>query len=55
MDELKTELGKIDPSIEVEVGNYRMDAKGNTITKKVSLYLSIYSKDLTSILLFEGT
>ncbi|XP_035728059.1 protein seele-like [Vespa mandarinia] len=36
IDELKTELGKIDPSIEIEVGNYRMDAKGNSITKKVS-------------------
>ncbi|KAL2714643.1 protein seele [Vespula squamosa] len=36
MDELKTELGKIDPSIEIDVGNYRMDAKGNSITKKVS-------------------
>ncbi|KAF7388489.1 hypothetical protein HZH68_012431 [Vespula germanica] len=36
MDELKTELGKIDPSIEIDIGNYRMDAKGNSITKKVS-------------------
>lgn len=44
MDELKTELGKIDPSIEIDIGNYRMDAKGNSITKKVSLYLNIYSK-----------
>ncbi|XP_043486555.1 protein seele [Polistes fuscatus] len=37
MDELKTELGKIDPSIEVEVGNYRMDAEGNTIRRKISM------------------
>lgn len=35
MDELKAELGKIDPSIEIEIGNYRMDAKGNSIRKKV--------------------
>ncbi|KAI4492097.1 hypothetical protein M0802_010105 [Mischocyttarus mexicanus] len=35
MNEMETELGKIDPSIEIEVGNYRMDAQGNSITKKV--------------------
>lgn len=36
MDELKTELGKTNPAIQIEVGNYRMDAEGNTIRRKVS-------------------
>lgn len=35
MDELKAELGKLDPSIQIEIGNYRMDAEGNTIMKKL--------------------
>lgn len=37
IDELKTELGNINPTREIEIGNYRMDAKGNTIRKKVPL------------------
>ena len=35
--EVEGELAKIDPSIEVEVGNYRLDAQGNIIRKKIPL------------------
>lgn len=35
MKELEAEVSKTDPNKLVEVGNYRMDAQGNTIHKKV--------------------
>ncbi|KOC67519.1 Protein canopy like protein 2 [Habropoda laboriosa] len=35
--EIEGELTKIDPSIEIEIGNYRLDAQGNIIHKKVPL------------------
>ncbi|XP_029031844.1 protein seele isoform X1 [Osmia bicornis bicornis] len=35
--EFERELAKIDPSIEIEVGNYRLDAEGNAIHKKIPL------------------
>ncbi|XP_031834725.1 canopy family protein seele isoform X2 [Nomia melanderi] len=38
--EIEGELAKIDPSREIEVGSYRLDAKGNIIHKKVPLVQS---------------
>ncbi|XP_076237029.1 canopy family protein seele [Calliopsis andreniformis] len=35
--EIEGELSKIDPSREIEIGNYRLDAEGNVIHKKVPL------------------
>lgn len=35
--EVEAELAKIDPSREIEIGNYRLDAEGNVIHKKVPL------------------
>ncbi|CAL7936446.1 unnamed protein product [Xylocopa violacea] len=35
--EIEAELAKIDPSREIEIGNYRLDAQGNIIHKKVPL------------------
>nr|XP_033321481.1 protein seele isoform X1 [Megalopta genalis]XP_033321482.1 protein seele isoform X1 [Megalopta genalis]XP_033321483.1 protein seele isoform X1 [Megalopta genalis] len=35
--EIEGELGKIDPSREIEIGNYRLDAEGNVVHKKVPL------------------
>ncbi|CAK9820087.1 Protein seele [Anthophora plagiata] len=35
--EIEEELNKIDPSLEIEIGNYRLDAQGNVIHKKVPL------------------
>ncbi|XP_076276500.1 canopy family protein seele isoform X1 [Lasioglossum baleicum] len=35
--EVEGELAKIDPSMEIDVGNYRLDADGNIVTKKVLL------------------
>ncbi|XP_076641136.1 canopy family protein seele isoform X2 [Halictus rubicundus] len=35
--EIEAELAKIDPTIEIDVGNYRLDADGNIVTKKVFL------------------
>ncbi|XP_024944517.1 protein seele [Cephus cinctus] len=37
IDELTNELSKISPEREIEVGNFRLDGKGNTIRKKVPL------------------
>lgn len=40
--EIEEELAKIDPSREIEIGNYRLDAQGNAIHKKViiNFYIS---------------
>ncbi|XP_054006666.1 protein seele isoform X2 [Hylaeus anthracinus] len=35
--EVEEELAKIDPSKKIDVGNYRLDAKGNIVQKKVPL------------------
>ncbi|XP_017891362.1 protein seele isoform X2 [Ceratina calcarata] len=35
--EIEGEIAKIDPSREIEIGNYRLDAQGNIIHKKVPL------------------
>lgn len=35
MKEIEGELAKIDPTREIEIGNYRLDAQGNIIHKKV--------------------
>ncbi|KAK1135989.1 hypothetical protein K0M31_000558 [Melipona bicolor] len=35
--EIEEELAKIDPSRQIEVGNYRLDAQGNVIHKKIPL------------------
>ncbi|XP_053994020.1 protein seele isoform X2 [Hylaeus volcanicus] len=35
--EIEEELAKIDPSKKIDVGNYRLDAKGNIVQKKVPL------------------
>lgn len=35
MKEIEGELAKIDPAREIEIGNYRLDAQGNIIHKKV--------------------
>ncbi|XP_003394069.1 protein seele [Bombus terrestris] len=35
--EIEEELAKIDPSREIEIGNYRLDAQGNAIHKKIPL------------------
>lgn len=35
MKELEAEVSKANPNKVVEVGSFRMDAKGNTIHKKV--------------------
>ena len=37
--ELQDELRKIDPAKEMEVGQYRLDAKGNAVIKKVCLII----------------
>ncbi|XP_012135081.1 canopy family protein seele isoform X2 [Megachile rotundata] len=37
MKEIEAELAKIDPSREIEIGNYRLDAQGNVIHKKIPL------------------
>ncbi|XP_066590568.1 uncharacterized protein [Prorops nasuta] len=37
IDEVESLLAKIDPTLEVEVGGFRIDAKGNNIQKKVPL------------------
>lgn len=37
MNEIEGELAKIDPSREIEIGNYRLDAHGNVIHKKIPL------------------
>lgn len=45
--EIEENLGKIDPARQVEVGNYRLDAQGNAIHKKVPLAQSeVYISDL---------
>lgn len=38
--EIQWQLAEVDPSREVEIGNYRMDAKGNTVHKRVPLIQS---------------
>lgn len=35
--EIEGELAKVDPSREIEIGNYRLDAEGNVINKKIPL------------------
>ncbi|XP_012351133.2 protein seele [Apis florea] len=35
--EIEGELAKIDPAREIEIGNYRLDAQGNIIHKKIPL------------------
>ncbi|KAF3423347.1 hypothetical protein E2986_04533 [Frieseomelitta varia] len=35
--EIEEELAKIDPSRQIEIGNYRLDAQGNVIHKKIPL------------------
>lgn len=35
VDEFKHEVSKIDPTKEIEIGQYRLDSKGNTVHKKV--------------------
>ncbi|OAD58700.1 Protein canopy like protein 2 [Eufriesea mexicana] len=45
--EIEVELAKIDPSREIEVGNYRLDAEGNVIHKKIPLAQSeVYISDI---------
>lgn len=38
MDEMETKVSKMNPNVLVNVGNYKMDAQGNTIYKKVKVY-----------------
>lgn len=35
--EIEEELAKIDPSRQIEIGNYRLDAQGNVVHKKIPL------------------
>ncbi|XP_012253703.1 protein seele [Athalia rosae] len=37
IDEVETELGKIDPTASIDVGNYRLDATGNVKKKTIPL------------------
>ncbi|XP_046420293.1 protein seele isoform X2 [Neodiprion fabricii] len=37
MDELEAEIAKIDPSVSIDVGNYRLDANGNVKQKSIPL------------------
>ncbi|XP_043261896.1 protein seele isoform X2 [Colletes gigas] len=37
VNEIEGELGKIDPSKKIEIGNYRLDAEGNIHQKKIPL------------------
>lgn len=38
MDEFKQEVDKIDPSKNIEIGQYRLDSKGNAVQKTVREY-----------------
>ncbi|OXU26490.1 hypothetical protein TSAR_003616 [Trichomalopsis sarcophagae] len=47
VDEFKHEVSKIDPTKEIEIGQYRLDSKGNTVHKKVPLSMSeVHLSDL---------
>ncbi|XP_046741369.1 protein seele isoform X2 [Diprion similis] len=37
IDELEAEIAKIDPSVSIDVGNYRLDANGNVKQKSIPL------------------
>ena len=43
VDELMKNLQKLDPKKELEVGQYRLDAQGNTVHKKVIKFFFKYS------------
>ncbi|XP_058789174.1 protein seele [Phymastichus coffea] len=40
VDEFKHEVNKIDPKKNIEIGQYRLDSKGNAVQRKVPLALS---------------
>lgn len=46
VDELQNKLDTIDSSKTVEVGQYRLDADGNTLHKKVCLFLSFFLNNI---------
>lgn len=39
MNEMEAAVSKMNPNVLVEAGNYKMDPQGNTISKKVKVYL----------------
>ncbi|KOX73850.1 Protein canopy like protein 2 [Melipona quadrifasciata] len=48
--EIEEELAKIDPSRQIEIGNYRLDAQGNVIHKKVMIPLAQSEVHISDIL-----
>lgn len=50
MNELENEVLKANPNKLVDVGNFRMDADGNTIRKKVRRWKKISRKDRSLVL-----
>lgn len=38
IEEVENVLSKVDPKQDIEIGNYRLDADGNVIRKKVSFF-----------------
>ncbi|XP_015429062.1 PREDICTED: protein canopy homolog 2 [Dufourea novaeangliae] len=49
--EIKGELAKVDPSREIEIGSYIVDAQGNSIQKKIPLVQSeVYISDVLDII-----
>lgn len=38
MNEMEAKVSKMNPNVLVDVGNYKIDAQGNAVYKKVKVY-----------------
>jgi hypothetical protein len=42
VDEFEKEVSEIDPKKKIEIGQYRLDSKGNTLHKQVKYFYSFF-------------